>query len=157
MVVTKNGWGLLGCGTLTSAVSQEGIYELVWFFTCWFKFTKAKSYFDNYWVDMVKNGQGLIDHGILKPGVSHTWFDELSRLIEWFLYAGSDGINFYCVSLTPRCWGTTAVVLSQSFLGKFPLCKNDLKWDLGFTTIWDWQQDLEFPWLNYLLQGTFSH
>ena len=93
MVVTKNGWGLLGCGTLTSAVSQEGIYELVWFFTCWFKFTKAKSYFDNYWVDMVKNGQGLIDHGILKPGVSHTWFDELSRLTEWFLYAGSEELT----------------------------------------------------------------
>ena len=56
-----------------------------WFFTCWYKFRKPKSYFNNHWVGMVKNGQGLIDHGTLKSGVSHKWFDELSRSIEWFL------------------------------------------------------------------------
>ena len=32
---------------------------------------KAKSYFNNYWEGMVKNGHGLIDHGTLKSGVSH--------------------------------------------------------------------------------------
>ena len=58
---------------------------------------------------MVKNEWGLIDHG------------SLSRLIEWFLHADSDGIISYSVSVTSKCWGTTAVVLSQS-----P--------DLGFTT-----------------------
>ena len=42
---------------------------------------KAKSYFNNYWVVMVKNGQGLKDLGILKPGISHKSFDELRRLI----------------------------------------------------------------------------
>ena len=41
---------------------------------------------------MVRNGWGLKDYGILKSGVSHKWFDELSRLIEWFLQADSDGI-----------------------------------------------------------------
>ena len=44
---------------------------------------------------MVKNRWGFTDHGTLKPGVSHKWFDELSRLIEWFLHADSDGIIFY--------------------------------------------------------------
>ena len=44
---------------------------------------------------VVKDGQGLMDHGTLKPFVSHKWFDELCRLIEWFLHAGSDGIIFY--------------------------------------------------------------
>ena len=81
MVVIKNGYGLLGHGTLKSAVSREWIDELDWFFACWYKFMKAKSYFNNYWVGMVKNGQGLKDLGILKPGISHKWFDELRRLI----------------------------------------------------------------------------
>ena len=63
-----------------------------------------------------------IDHGTLKSGVSHKWFDELSILIKWFLHADSDGIIFglmaspiYFVSLTSKWWGMTAVVLSQSF------------------------------------------
>ena len=41
-----------------------------------------------------KNGQDLIDYGTLKSGVSHQWFDELSRLTERFLHADSDGIIF---------------------------------------------------------------
>ena len=36
---------------------------------------------------IVKNGQ---DHGTLKSGVSHKWFDELSKLVEWFLHVDSD-------------------------------------------------------------------
>ena len=46
---------------------------------------------------IVKNGWGgwgLIDHGTFKSGVSQKWFDELSRLTEWFLYADRDGIIF---------------------------------------------------------------
>ena len=43
---------------------------------------------------MVKNGQDLMDHGTLKPGVFHKWFGELSRLIEWFLCTVGDGIIF---------------------------------------------------------------
>ena len=30
---------------------------------------KAKGSFDNYWMGMVKSGQGLIVHGTLKSGV----------------------------------------------------------------------------------------
>ena len=98
-MVIKNGCGLLGLRTPKAAVSQEWINELGWFFACWYKFMKAKSYFNNYWVVVVKNGQGLNDRGTLKPGVSHKWFDELSRLIEWFLHADSDGIIF-CSTLS---------------------------------------------------------
>ena len=36
---------------------------------------------------MLKNVWDFFDHGILKLGVSHKWFDELSSLIEWFLHA----------------------------------------------------------------------
>ena len=115
VVVVKNECDLQGYGTLKSAVSQKQIYELSLFFWCWYKFGKLSS------AAMVKNGRGLIDHGFtLKLGVSHKWFDKLSKLIEWFLHADSDGIMFgwrpiYFVSLTFKCWGTTSAVLSWMF------------------------------------------
>ena len=43
---------------------------------------------------MVKNGQGFRDHGTFKSGVSHKWFDKLSRFIEWFLCNDSDAMVF---------------------------------------------------------------
>ena len=49
---------------------------------------------DKYWVGIVKNGWGVIDYGTLKSGVSHKGFDELSRWIERFLHADSDGVSF---------------------------------------------------------------
>ena len=101
MVVMKNGHGLLGLGTLKSAVLQEWINELGWFFACWYKFMKAKSYFNNYWVGMVKNGPVLKGRGTLKPGISHKWFDELSRSTEWFLHADSDRILLSCFEWYP--------------------------------------------------------
>ena len=69
MVVVKNECSLLGLRTLKFAVSQEWIDEMSWFFACWYKFRKAKSYFNNYWVGMVKNEQGLINYGTLKSVV----------------------------------------------------------------------------------------
>ena len=45
----KNGHGLLGLATLKPAVSQEWVNELDWFFAYWYKFMKAKSYFNNFW------------------------------------------------------------------------------------------------------------
>ena len=42
MVVVKNGCGLLGLGTLKSAVLQGQIDEISWFFV--YKFRKAESY-----------------------------------------------------------------------------------------------------------------
>ena len=35
---------------------------------------------------MVEKGRGFRGHGTLKLGVSHKWYDELNRLIEWYLY-----------------------------------------------------------------------
>ena len=34
-----------------------------------------------------------------KPGLSHKWFSELSRLTEWFSHGDSDGIIFYSILL----------------------------------------------------------
>ena len=41
--LAKKGCGLSGHGTLKSAVSQEWIDDMCWFFACWYKFRKAKS------------------------------------------------------------------------------------------------------------------
>ena len=48
-------------------------------------------------------GKALIfkgPRGTLKPGTSHKWFDELSRLIEWFLHADSYRILLFALSDT---------------------------------------------------------
>ena len=56
--------------TLELAVTQEQIYEINLFFQCWCKLRKAKNYFDNSWVAIVKNGLCLLGHGTLKSSVS---------------------------------------------------------------------------------------
>ena len=68
---------------------------------------------------MVKNGfTPFRPFGTLKSGASHIWFDESSRLIEWFLHADSDLIifglstNLLCVFYI--CWVSTAVVLFKN-------------------------------------------
>ena len=59
MVLFKTQSGLLGLATLKSAVSQELIDEMSQFCACWYKFRKAKGYYNNYWVGMVKMGEAL--------------------------------------------------------------------------------------------------
>ena len=55
------------------ALSQQ----IDWYFACWYKFRKAKNYFNNFWVVLVKNKCGLLGHVTLKP---QEWVDEMS----WF-------------------------------------------------------------------------
>ena len=45
--------------TLKSAISRKWIDKLSWFFTCWYKFMKATSYFSKFWVGKDKNGSGF--------------------------------------------------------------------------------------------------
>ena len=85
---------------------------------------------------MVENGIGLLDHGTLKPGVSRKWFDEMSRLTEWFLHADSDGMTFYS---TLYLWhlnaGAPLRLYLARFLGKIPFAQ---KWPQTrvFLKIW---------------------
>ena len=88
MVMIKNGCGHLGLRTLKSAVSQEWMYELGWFFACWYKFMKAKSYFNNYRLGVVKNGWVLKDCGTLSPGVS------TNDSMNW-----ADWLNDFCMMI----------------------------------------------------------
>ena len=103
MVMIKNGRGLLGHGTLKTAVSQEQIDELSWFFACWYKFRKAKSYF-NYWMGLVKNRQDVFGQKTLKSSVPWEWFDEFSWLIEWYLHVDCDAISFGWTAIILYLW-----------------------------------------------------
>ena len=63
---------------------------------------------------MVKSRRDFLDYGTLKLGVSHKWFDELSKFVEWFLHADDDWIfdlmaNLLCIF--DIFWVFTAVVL----------------------------------------------
>ena len=55
----------------------------------------------------------------------------MSRLIEGFLHVGSDGRSIYSVSLTFKCWGTIAVVPSQSFKKNSIWAKMTPKYDFA--------------------------
>ena len=124
----KNVCGLLGLGTLQSAVSEEWIDEMDWDFACWCKLRKAKSCFNIYWVGVVKHWRGLINHGTLKSGVSHKWCHKLSRLIEWFLHADSDEIifnlmaNLLCI-FDIKMQGDHCSCTKPEFLGKIPFAE----------------------------------
>ena len=52
---------------------------------------------------IVKNGWDLLDHETLKSGVLHKWYDELSRLIQWYLHTDSDGIIFGLIAQYTSC------------------------------------------------------
>ena len=90
--MVKNWCGLLNHGTLKFTKFKTELMKLADFFACWYKLSEVKSHVANYWKDMVKNRQGLLDHGTLKSSVSHKWFDQLSRLIDWFLHGDSNGM-----------------------------------------------------------------
>ena len=66
--------------TLKLVVCQEGPNEINWFLMCWYKFMKAKSYFNNFWEVEVQNGRDLLGFGTLKSAVSQELLDKMSWL-----------------------------------------------------------------------------
>ena len=69
---------------------------------------------------MLKNGGYFLNHGTLKSVLSHKWFDESSRLVEWFLHAYSDWINFgfttNLLGIFDICWMPNVVALVKNVL-----------------------------------------
>ena len=56
--IVKNGCGQSCYGTLKLTVSEEWTDGINWFFACWYRFTKIKSWSKMFSVDIVKNGCG---------------------------------------------------------------------------------------------------
>ena len=66
-----------GHRSLNFAVSLKEINGVNWFLVCWYKFRKAKNYFNSFWVVAVKNEHSLLGHGFLKSAISQEWIDDL--------------------------------------------------------------------------------
>ena len=75
--MVKNGYDHYGLRTLKLAVSQETINGINYFW-CVYKFRKAKSSFNNFWVVVVKNSCGLLGLVTRKSAVSQESVDEVS-------------------------------------------------------------------------------
>ena len=76
-------WSKIGVATLVSwllklAVSQVGLNGINWFLVWWYKSKKAKSYFNNFCVVVVKTVCGLLGLETVKSDVSQEWIDEMS-------------------------------------------------------------------------------
>ena len=74
--MVRSGGGHSGLRTQKSALFQEGINGINWFLACCFKKSYFKSYFNNFWMVVVKNRHGLLGPGTLKSAVSW-WADVL--------------------------------------------------------------------------------
>ena len=60
--VVRDGCGQPDHRALKLTLSQEWIDEMNWFFACCANSGKLKSNFNNFWVDVVKNGHGHLVH-----------------------------------------------------------------------------------------------
>ena len=71
MGIVKKGCSPSGHGTPKLTVSQDWIYGMNWFFAYWCKLRKAKSYFADFVVALVKMGMAIYSvHENLKSAVS---------------------------------------------------------------------------------------
>ena len=88
------------------AVSQKGINGINLILVCWQKFWKAKSYFNNFWMLVIKNGCGLLGLGALKSAVSQEWFDGLGWFFAcWYKFMKAKSyFNNYWVGVVKNGW-----------------------------------------------------
>ena len=87
----KGAWKCLGCiwskMRVTSLVADskiDCIWRMSrcnnWFFVCWYRFTKIKSWSEMFWFGMIRNRCGHTAEGFLKLTLSQIWTDG----INWF-------------------------------------------------------------------------
>ena len=92
-----------GHKTLKLTVSQELVDGMNWFCACKCKFKKAKSNFNDFWVNVVKIGHGHLVHETLK---SAEWVFEENELNEK---------NFFW----PKNWESGPKIVFFEFKEKF--------------------------------------
>ena len=96
--MVRNECNQSGHGSLKLNVSQDWIDEMNWYFACWWKSGKAKSYFNDFWVDVVKNRHGHLVQELLKFAewvielifvcwmwCNNVWLDQHRTLYIWLL------------------------------------------------------------------------
>ena len=85
MGMVKNGCGQSCHSTLKLFVSQKWTDGINWFLACLYKFSKAKSWLDEFLVGVVTNDHGVLVHETLNSAASQEWIYELSWYFEWML------------------------------------------------------------------------
>ena len=119
--IIKNVCGQSGHGTLKLAVSQEWINRMNWFYACWCKFRKTKSYFSDFWVGKLEmETLEILKNGVLetlKSAVSQEWVYELSWFSacwKWFFACWLwilVKMASYSISLAFKCQSTAFVIV----------------------------------------------
>ena len=87
---SKNECGQSGDGTLKLTVSEEWPDRINWFFACWYRFSKIKSWSNFLRMGMVKNGSCQSVHRTLKLTVSQK-NEQMEQTV--FLHAGTNSEN----------------------------------------------------------------
>ena len=128
-------------------VSQEWVDGMNWFFTCWCKFRKAKSNFNDFWVNVVKIGHGHVVHETLK---SAEWVYELSWLFSCWLWCSDFWYNQH---FTLDLWLLNASLLQFYLLNPWPQPEGSC--EIGcvhlclLTSVWVffWNWIIKFLWI----------
>ena len=89
------------------AVCQGKMNEINWFWVCLHKFMKAKSYFDNLLVVVIRNGCGLLGLQTLRSIVFQEPIDEMSWFfVCWYKFRKAKSYyNIYQLSMLKKRWG----------------------------------------------------
>ena len=87
-----------------------------WFFACWYKFWKVKSWFNDFCVGLVKNSRGLLVHETLKSTVSYEWIYELNWLIKCSQCCNSFWLDWYFTLYILKAGGPLQLYVLFSYL-----------------------------------------
>ena len=94
MGLVKNACVYSGLRIQKLAVFQEVFHGINWFYVCWYKFRKAKSFFNSFWVVVVKNGWKKLN-----------WWNELIFCVLVQIRKAKSYCNNYWVSMVKNGWG----------------------------------------------------
>ena len=120
--------GVVSHGTLKFTLSQERIDWMNWYFACWCKFRKAKSYCIDFWEGMVRKRCGHLVHETLRSAVSKEWVYEFS----WFSACWLWDSNFWLEGYrTLYLWLLNASRLQLCLLDPYSSQKGPMKLGLS--------------------------
>ena len=124
MMMVRNGYDLLGLGSLKSVVSQNWIDEMLKLLR------KLKVTFNNYWVSMVKNGQSVIDHGIRCISQMIWCIEQIDWIIFVYFWDLWQSFEF----LNSLLWWTISERNKNQWIRQW-ICDSQLIWKLSYVNL----------------------
>ena len=123
-MMVRNGYDLLGLGSLKSVVSQKWIDEMLKVLR------KLKVTFNNYWVNMVKNGQSVIDHGIRCISQMIWCIEQIDWIIFVYFWDLWQSFEF----LNSLLWWTISERNKNQWIRQW-ICDSQLIWKLSYVNL----------------------